>query len=250
MGYFLKRSSTVVRPSIELVTHRANRTYAKSKKITDVLSADCWRGKRCFILGGGESLLNFDLHRLDNELTIGINRSFERYDSTILYGMDTSFYQNLTNHIIDKYDRTADSHQKWQKFRGIKVFLCPLNDFSFDDSVYVIRRVGDEIVSKDLSVGIYGGNNSGFGAIMLAIALGANPVYLLGYDMQCNGRTHWHSGYPKQAKLDFERKLTSYRVLIGKFAPKIDAAGVKVINCTSGSALKCFVTANIDEVLK
>ena len=64
----------------------------EAKFITDVLNSDSWKGKRCFIIGGGPSLSDFDFDILKDELTIGINKTLIQFSPTLNYSMDKRFY--------------------------------------------------------------------------------------------------------------------------------------------------------------
>jgi hypothetical protein len=218
------------------------------RKIVQVLPNGAWKGKRCFILGGGESLKGFNFNRLDGELTIGINRVFEAYYPTVLYSMDIRFYSWVVDYHLDKFSGTKVAEQ-YKNYRGIKAFLCPLNPFDFkDDDVYLVRRTLEECVSYDLNEGVYGGNNSGFGALMLAIALRANPIYLLGYDCKMIKHSHWHNGYPGQIDTVLANKLKSYKELLEKFAHLIKG-DTDIVNLNPDSAVTCFPFDTIDNVI-
>lgn len=89
-------------------------------------------------------------------------------------------------------------------------------------------------------------NNSGAGAIELAIKLGAENVILVGYDMQhTDGKRHWHGDHPKPLKnagvinnwpVEFERiKLTH--------------PNVRIVNCTRKTALNAFPQMPLEQAL-
>ena len=105
-------------------------------------------------------------------------------------------------------------------------------------------------MSKDITHGIYGGNNSGFGALMLAIALGANPIYLLGYDMKIESKTHWHSGYPNQNAEKLRNRLLIFKKQFEEFANPIKKLGIDIVNLNPNSALSCFKICSPSTVLK
>ena len=52
-----------------------------------VVRRDAWKGRRVFIVGGGPSLKAFDWKCLRGELTIGINRAFEKFTPTMMFCM-------------------------------------------------------------------------------------------------------------------------------------------------------------------
>jgi len=219
-----------------------------TNKVTDILKDDQWKDRRCFIIGGGSSLRDFDFSRLDNELTIGVNRIFEFYSPSIFYSMDTRFHAWVITGHLDKYDKSY-VHEAWKSFKSTKVFLCPLSQYDFGNGVYVVNRVLDTMVSRDLNYGMFGGNNSGFGALMLAIMLGANPIYLMGFDMKAESKTHFHSGYPNQQIENLRIKLESYRKQMHDVSPTIHNMGFKVVNLNPSSGITCFEFDTINNVL-
>jgi hypothetical protein len=232
-----------------VIMNKSNHSYAINRKITEVLASTGWAGRRCFIIGGGESLKGFDFSLLKDELTIGINKAFQVYqDATINYSMDSTFYDEMKKGKLDKISGES-LWEKWLAFKGIRVFLTPMEIKEFGKEVYLVKRLFDFTVCKELSNGIHGGRNSGFGAIMLAVALGATTVYLLGYDMKAKVSSHWHTGYPDRDLADFNNKLSEYRQEIQEALPHISKAGVEVVNLTPGGALKCLNYSSIDKVL-
>jgi len=94
------------------------------------------------------------------------------------------------------------------------------------------------------------GSNGGYQALMMAMKLGAARVLLLGYDLRLadDGRTHWHAGHPivSPATVYSNLMVPAYE----RAAPEIARAGVRVVNCTPGSALKAFPTQSIEEALR
>src|ERR1017187_6377563 len=79
-----------------VILAKSNHSYFMNKHITEVFNKDSWLGKRCFIVGGGESVKGFDFNRLNGEHTIGINKAFKFFStSTINYGMDHVFYTQM-----------------------------------------------------------------------------------------------------------------------------------------------------------
>ena len=172
------------------VMNRSSRCYEMNLKISDKLKSNSFEGKRCFIIAGGESLQGFDCNRLSNDLSVGINKAFQFYrDSTVNYSMDQDLYDKIHDGRLSNHSG-LDVLEKWNEYRGIRVFLCPLTQKQFSKDVYLVKRTHSDIVSKDPSYGIYPGRNSAVGALMLAISLGANPIYLLGYDMYAKTKSH------------------------------------------------------------
>jgi hypothetical protein len=203
-----------------------------------VLADGAWRGETCFILGGGPSLIGFDFERLRGRgRVIAINRAFEYAPfADILFFMDLKFYKMCH----EDPARLA----KWEAFKGYKIFLNLMGRKVED--CYSVRSLGRHGISGSLKAGIYHGNNSGTGALGLALCMGARPIYLLGYDMRHEGgRSHFHDGYgaPQPERVaqsfirDFERA----------FKPLKGRGGI--INLNPRSGLRMFPFSTIDEVL-
>jgi len=252
MGYTLKKEK---RHMIDknyrnfVMMNKSNHSYAINNKITSHFNHESWLGKRCFIIGGGESLTGFDFNKLNDELTISINKAFEFCpNATINYAMDSTFYDKMSR---GNYDEIApDLWNKWLSFKGYKVFLTPMEIKEFGKEVNLVRREWKPSINReDLDDGIYGGINSATGALTLAVALGANPIYLLGYDMIAKTKTHWHGGYDRRTLENFNRKLKDYKGELTKMACYIKEANIDVINLNKDSELECFPFANIEEVL-
>ncbi len=201
-----------------------------------------WKGKRCFIIGGGPSVKRVDLSALAGELTIGINRAYELFDPSILYGVDGQLFG-----WVELGEFGEESRRKFNEYKGYKAWMA-LHSL-FPEDFYLIEvdsAKGHKIgTTKRLSFK----NNSGYGAINLAAALGAQEIYLIGFDMRGNKRGKqrwWHDGYP----VDYgEGIYTRYIKEITAFAPVLKKAGIKVVNLTRASSLKCFPFGDLRDVL-
>jgi hypothetical protein len=87
--------------------------------------------------------------------------------------------------------------------------------------------------------GFMGFRNSGANAISLAITAGASEVVLLGYDCQrTGGMSHWHGDHPRQ--LSNARSLGEWPQIFKRVADYAKKRGVRVVNCSRETALKCF----------
>jgi len=232
------------------------KTGGSSINVSTVIPRDSWSGKRCIILGGGPSLIGFDFNKLSGELTIGINKSFASFPVLVNYSMDPQFYDMVSFPNNDPVNQFT--YIKWKSFSGIKVFLNRHSDSKFS-GVYTVNSVGTKSISVDPAIGIFPGRNSGFGAIMLAIAFGCKKIGLLGYDMAVDmvrERTHYHEGYRhlkrkliKEVLLSNQRKLNKFKEEFEEFAPLISNFGVEVVNLNPNSGLNCFQKVPFKEFL-
>ena len=94
---------------------------------------------------------------------------------------------------------------------------------------------------------IHYGMNSGFQAINLAILFGANPIILVGFDFRpVGGKKHFFGDHPRAVAngSDYRAWIITMRQA-AKELPK----HLTIINCTQGSAIKCFPMGNLKEVL-
>jgi len=215
--------------------------------LKEVLPDNSWKDKDCYIIGGGPSLEDFDWSLLKGKRTIGINRVFEKVDPTIIFSMDTRYLNwILQNHY------GHDVNIKFQKFKTYKIWLCTYNcklpDDIFIIPVYMNYSKGFKAFPLSMKDGIGHGNNSGYGAINLAVCLGVKRIYLLGFDMKCNGKkTHWHDGHKRLMKPSV---LINYAKYFNHAANEIKRkTKVKVINLNPDSALDCFPKKHYKEVL-
>ncbi len=104
-------------------------------------------------------------------------------------------------------------------------------------------RRGDGF-SFDPSV-IHYGSNSGFQAINLALHFGGNPIVLVGFDMRKSDRPHFFGKHPAG------RPVVRYENYVPEFqrAAKMLPPGMRIINCTPDSAIRCFPMARLEDVL-
>lgn len=210
------------------------------------LPTGSWKNQRCFIIGGGPSLEGFNFKQLKNEKIIAINKAFVDVPfAEIQFAVDRQFQ----DWILDPEkggEKMSKAHAFWSNFKGHKVWLkMPGNIYK--NGIEFVNLAGHEGISTSLEEGIYDGSNSGYAAINLAIALGANPIYLLGYDMKHKGKkSHYHEGYPKP-QTDNQLKLFSKK--FPKLAKLAEEKGIKIINLNKDSALKCFEFESIEKAL-
>lgn len=168
----------------------------------DLLTAATFTGRPCYVVGGGPSLRGFDFELLRGELTIGTNRVFEFFTPTILVAIDARFYRWVYE---GKYGEEA--LRKLAAFKGPKVGIRI--SAQHVPGTIEIKSLGARGPIVPIEQGIYHGNNSGYSAVALALALGADPVYVLGIDLRYAGPegakvSHFHSGHPERT---IEREL-------------------------------------------
>ena len=186
------------------------------------LITGCWRHQSCFVVGGGPSLRGFNFDRLKGWLTIGVNRAFEFFTPTILLALDARFYQWVRE---GKYG--DDAFVKLARYKGVRVGVNIHRNHS--PGTLEVKSLGERGPIVPIEQGLYHGNNSGYSAIALALALGANPVYVIGIDLRYDGEvTHHHDGHPERTaeKNLFDRCILPFIEL----SERIEGKRVKIVN--------------------
>lgn len=190
-----------------------------------------WKNETVYLIGGGPSLRGFDWEQLRGKKVIAINRAFQVLPwADVLYWTDAQFYK-WYKHEIDE-------------FKGMKVTCRPVD--ILNKEITLLKGTRD--LGLDLRPGyICDGNNSGYGALNLAVKLGVKRIYLLGYDLHSEpGQTHWHNGYTRS------HNHTIYKRLIRYFEHSVsllNKLNVEVWNANPGSRLECFKKCSLKDAL-
>lgn len=218
--------------------------YAKSpRKITSALIEGAWQGEECYIIGSGPSAVKIDTHKLiQGKKSIGVNLSFLQFKTDIVYLGDVILYEWICSGMMDKHMRVP-VQQQWQAFQGVRCMLTPIVPRRIREDVYLIKRADKAELTENIGDGIYGGTNSGFGALMLAIGLGAKTINLIGFDFRYDMGMAWHKGYPRDNAKRKEENNAEYIEEMQAWAPRIATKGVNVVNLSPQSALGCFTKA-------
>ena len=234
-----------------IITRLPRKNYGcLAKPITDVLPANSWAGKKCFIVGGGPSLKHFDFSLLKGFHVITINKAFQYFPSKVNYGMDYTFFDFLQyNSSKDPSDRKLQ--KAWRKYKGIKLFSRHDSTLRFCEGVYYVDELTQKQICFDLNQGIYCGNNSGVGALMLSVALGCKKIGLLGYDFKVIGKqTHFHDGYKGQNLKTFVPNLEAFRKNLDELAETLKDLKISIVNLSSNSALQSYPKSSFKAFLK
>lgn len=215
------------------------------------LKENAWKDQPCYVIGGGASLKGFDFNRLaDKKNRIVINRAWKDcYDAEIWFSEDHRVITELWG---------KDS--LFQAFKGTKVLHALAPGFkeevlAVDPTLTVIeRKREDKYWSRCFHDGLSMSSCSGVGAINLAWLLGANPIYLLGFDCRSDGQVmqNYHDDYKKMGwdwvtggnkAEDFKSDMELW------VAPHVaDRQVINVINPEYPSALECWPKQTFDEV--
>jgi len=213
-----------------------------------VLPDDSWRGRRCFVVGAGPSLKGFDFDRLRGELSIGVNRAIESFSPSIWFSADSRFIRwietgELRGGLRDRFRNYKD---------GLKCLVTTSAGYYAEDIFTLLPANSGGRLSSSMREGIFSGRgrgcNSGLGALNLALCLGADPIYLLGFDMKGGSdgmQTWYHSNYPVIQSADvYPDFIRAFESVAEEAAKKAD-----IINLNSDSTLRCFPFGCIEGVL-
>jgi hypothetical protein len=201
-----------------------------------------WQSKRCFIVGGGPSLKGFDFERLRGERVIAINKAFLDVPfADVMFAMDRPLLDLITAGKLGE-----NYQQAFEDFSGMKLWL-DLSGYTYPTGIYSVHAAGEIGWTNSLNDGLYHGQNSGYGALNLAIVLGADPIYLLGYDMAKGpgGEKHYHDGYPSGTNPE---ALNIFLKAFEAGAKMLPGGGPRIVNLNPNSALRCFPSGNIADV--
>ena len=180
------------------------------RPVTDVLTSGAWTGQRAFVIGGGPSLRGFAWERLRGERVVAVNRGYEGAPwADVLFTMDLRFLTWFRSR-LGSFEGPLVFHRE----HGQELEERLLADLARD--VFVLERLGEHDLGEDLQEGLGHGANSGYGAAALAYALGARPVYLLGFDLEpdeAGMQAWWHNGYRANDASAYPRFRRSFEEL-------------------------------------
>ena len=218
---------------------RSEKILEANRKISDVLKNNQWKGERCFIIGGGPSVNDFNLSSLNGEKVIAVNRAFEIVDADIIYAYDARLWGWIETEEIGK-----ESKEKFNKSKALKIWNGGANA-PLPEDIVVAKPISRPGMSSDFEEGIGSGTNSGFGALNIALLLGCSEIYLIGFDFYGD---NWHDGYPMGSD---EGAAHGYHMqCYQEHSEEIKAMGAKIINCNPRSNLDCFEFGELPEDLK
>jgi len=207
------------------------------------------------IVGGGPSLKKFDFDKLKNIDTICVNQAaFDVPNSNYLITCDYTFINKIGR---NKINRLKGSCKKVfvVNLYGEEIEVRrnnPISNRYIDvrcNIVYDLRGFEQIIEANGLEGLGFGfddfcsGSNSGYCGFQLAVILGYENIYLLGFDLQFSGNiTHYHTKYSAPMKKFKERLERYYNTFETSFELLAEhRPSVKVFNCSVDSRLKNLI---------
>lgn len=190
-----------------------------------------WRGQTAVVMGTGPSLTPDVVACVRGRArVIAVNDAYRLAPwAEVLYAADWEWWKHHWDDV--------------RKFRGLKVsigFQCPYKE------VLAVADGGYDGFD-DRPTHVRSGRNSGYQAVHLAAHLGAHTVLLCGFDMRKNKHAHFFGDHPPE--LRNESLYDSFIQHFTRAAQEYERRGIRVINCTPGSALKCFPFSTLEGAL-
>ena len=204
------------------------------KDIAEVFQAAGFRNRPAIIIGTGPSL-DIEAVKAAQEkgaLLFGVNNTYLDFDLDVWIACDPAWHEI--------YSPVSGRFDKWHW----DLSVCEKHGYQ-----YIEGRWGDGLsVSPEH---IHYGHSSGYQALNLAVLYGCSPIILVGYDMHYDGDSrHYFNGlsdkcgeYPQAL-----RKFSKFDGLIKCYETIAEQKGLpEIINCTPGSALKCFPFGRLND---
>jgi hypothetical protein len=172
----------------------------------------------CFVVGGGPSLGGFDFTQLNGFDTIAVNKAAEYIPNpTYFITTDYTYFTKASLPIEQIKQKTkytyfvANMTHGYMSYENGLVVDTRIN-FTYKD-LYQYTNVIES--NKNTGFGsslaeFSNGNNSGHCGIQLALLLGYKKIYLLGFDLNADGQTHFHQSYKEKDQKSFKNKVNSY----------------------------------------
>lgn len=223
-----------------------------------------WKGGTVVLIGGGPSLTREQVEQVRAAQAgwrvqcIAINDAYLWAPwADILYFADASWWAQHTAGVAKPMIKLSAEQvcERFAAFAGQKCSIQSQQPNIADDAVHILKNArtdpnGRGIHATGLSLdpcALVTGSNGGWQATNLAVLAGAQTIILLGIDGQpaADGRTHWSGGHREPTS---QESFAAYRRSFSAGEAALKEAGVRVINCSPGSAIG-FEKMAIEEAL-
>lgn len=193
------------------------------------------------IVAGGSSLSGFDLSKLEKisgAKTISVNGSFYCFNSDYFCTIDPA-----SQFILDILSIKNNCY----KYVGFKKALnnchC-LNRFAIEENEPV--SIKNSLLCEDKRE--IQSHNSAYAAFNLAYHMEPKKILLLGIDANHDPHFYDNIAYPKESK-GWKISISKLPLLFENSLPQIEKRGIKVVNSSLISNIKCFNKLSIEEGL-
>jgi hypothetical protein len=180
-------------------------------------------GQTVYVVASGESLREFDFEKLRGKNVIVVNDVFKYVPfAQVLVSLDTGYIKRNKHEL--------------KKFPGYKITLCGKGHPGWN---YFI----DQGVSEDLSI-LRKVKNSGFYAMVAALKLGAEKIYLLGFDITWKEQPYFYD-IPRDKINSYRSSMHHKDKHLRYFEYYKDQ---NIINASPDSAIACFPKCKLNEI--
>lgn len=214
-----------------------------------------WSGGRVVIVGGGTSLTNeqceiVEAARAAGEcFVIAVNDVYLRLpNANVCYFADAQWW-GWHNAGIDKPKlnlSAAEVRERFAAFAGEKCTIQQSGGTIEDVAVHMMRNATFPNLRDGLSINpeaLYTGATSANQATNIGTLAGGRVGILLGIDGHGG---HWHGNHPiKDDPLVHGALIRAFRAS----AKGVASAGMRMVNCSPGSAIDCFERMDLKEAL-
>lgn len=139
--------------------------------------------------------------------------------------------------------------EKALAFKGRKVTIVPTSGaVRTQGEEILVMRNGGTTGFDSRTDHLRTGGNGGYQAVHLAAHLGAKRILMFGFDMHSKGGEHWFGFH--SWRVGHKGNYDMFRARFDTLAPELLRRGIEVVNCTPGSALKCFPIMTLEEAIK
>lgn len=186
------------------------------------------------ILGGGPSLTQAQVDFVRGKArVIAINNAYLLAPwADVLYAPDGRWWKRHAARV------------EFKTFAGAR---CCLAETQYTGPAHRLKYLRDVLFSDDpaaLGRGEHG--HSGYQALNMAALAGGEPIILLGYDARDDGPANWHTDHPWTRARGIDAKM---RRSFAAARPEIERRGLRVINCSPGTAIDTFPQMSLEAAL-
>lgn len=135
---------------------------------------------------------------------------------------------------------------KHPEFAGLRFSLDP--SASRVQGVIVLKNTGIDGIELD-PAGLKTGRNSGAAAVNLAVHFGAKRIILIGYDMDADSKRRSHFFGSHKFPLRDNSPFGLFREAFKHQVAPLQQLGIRIVNCSRRTALKCFPCRPLEEEL-
>lgn len=199
-----------------------------------------WEGETVAVVATGASLTRLDCARLEGLRVIAVKDAW-RYCpfADLLYGCDHRWWKHWQGVPDFAGEKWAGDKHSTQSPDG---FYCDANARLGVHTVCL--HLDDDLSTDPRFINRVGGTSAGQ-AINIAFLAGAARILTLGLD---NAGPHFFGDHPWKPNPK-NAEFSGYRAAFALVAAQLARAGVDIVNCSPGTALKCFRRAPLMEVV-